>query len=114
MVTLPETNSLPMKMDGWNTTFLLGKPIFRGELLVSGRVVILVAGFRMIHQEFRSVPKMEGFLNLSYKAILGVGFPEYISRIHTAYIGEYLHFRYLQCSVNDSRIGGAYCSVFTK
>ena len=25
-------------MDGWNTTFLLGWPIFRGELLVSGRV----------------------------------------------------------------------------
>ena len=28
----------PLKMDGWNTTFLLGRPIFRGELLVSGRV----------------------------------------------------------------------------
>ncbi len=25
-------------MDGWNTTFLLGRPIFRGELLVSGSV----------------------------------------------------------------------------
>ena len=36
--TLPETNSSPLKMDGWNTTFLLGRPIFRGELLVSGRV----------------------------------------------------------------------------
>ena len=28
--TLPETNSLPLKMDGWNTSFLLGRPIFRG------------------------------------------------------------------------------------
>ncbi len=28
--TLPETNSSPLKMDGWNTTFLLGRPIFRG------------------------------------------------------------------------------------
>ena len=27
-------------MDGWNTTFLLGWPIFRGELLVSGRVMV--------------------------------------------------------------------------
>ena len=27
---LPETNELPLKMDGWNTTFLLGRPIFRG------------------------------------------------------------------------------------
>ncbi len=26
-------------MDGWNTTFLLGRPIFRGELLVSGSVI---------------------------------------------------------------------------
>ena len=27
-----------LKVDGWNTTFLLGWPIFRGGLLVSGRV----------------------------------------------------------------------------
>ena len=33
--TLPATNSSHLKMDGWNTTFLLGRPIFRGELLVS-------------------------------------------------------------------------------
>ena len=29
-VTLPETNSSPLKMDGWNTSFLLGWPMFRG------------------------------------------------------------------------------------
>ena len=28
--TLPETNSSHLKMDGWNTTFLLERPIFRG------------------------------------------------------------------------------------
>ncbi len=28
----------PLKMDGWNTRFLLKWPSFRGELLVSGRV----------------------------------------------------------------------------
>ena len=28
--TLPETNSSHLKMDGWNTTFLWGRPIFRG------------------------------------------------------------------------------------
>ena len=38
--TLPETNSSHLEMDGWNTSFLLGWPIFRGELLVSGRVYI--------------------------------------------------------------------------
>ncbi len=32
----------PLKMDGWNTTFLLGRPIFRGEPLVSGRVLGLL------------------------------------------------------------------------
>ena len=26
-ITLPESNSLLLKMDGWNTTFLLGRPI---------------------------------------------------------------------------------------
>ena len=34
--TLPETNSSDLKMDGWNTNFLVGWPIFRGELLVLG------------------------------------------------------------------------------
>ena len=30
--TLPETNSSHLKMDGWNTTFLLGRPIFRDHV----------------------------------------------------------------------------------
>ena len=42
------------------------------------------------------VPKME-LLNL-IRLFLRFVFP-YISRIHTAYIGEYLHFRYLKCLV---------------
>ncbi len=37
-ITLPETNSSHLKMDGWNTSFLLGWPNFRCELLVSGSV----------------------------------------------------------------------------
>ena len=28
-------------MDGWNTTFPLRRPIFRGELLVSGRAKVI-------------------------------------------------------------------------
>jgi len=35
--TSSESNIAP-EMDGWKTTILLGWPIFRGELLVSGRV----------------------------------------------------------------------------
>ena len=45
------------------------------------------------------VPKMEGFLNLILGYFGGWVFP-YISRIHTAYIGAYLHFRYMKCLVN--------------
>ena len=36
---IPETGSSHLKMDGWNTSFLLGWPIFRCELLVLGSVV---------------------------------------------------------------------------
>ena len=42
---------------------------------------------------------MEGFMNLMFGYFCwGWVFP-YISRIHTAYIGEYLHFRYLKSLV---------------
>ena len=41
--TFPETNSLHLKMYGWNTNFLLGPGLFSGAmLLVSGRVVRVV------------------------------------------------------------------------
>ena len=36
--TPPQTNSLHLKMDGWNTTFLLGPGLFSGAMLVLGRV----------------------------------------------------------------------------
>ncbi len=32
--TLPETNSSHLKMDGWNTSFLLGPGLFSGAMLV--------------------------------------------------------------------------------
>ena len=35
-------------MDGWKTTFLLGWPIFKGELLVSGSVFEYIQGFNLI------------------------------------------------------------------
>ena len=36
-IALKLTASLPLKMDGWNTSFLLGLPI-SGAMLVLGRV----------------------------------------------------------------------------
>ncbi len=36
--SLKLTASLPLKINGWKIKFLLGWPIFRGELLVSGSV----------------------------------------------------------------------------
>ena len=39
--TLPETNISHLKMDGWNTNFLLGPGLFSGaKMLVSGNVVL--------------------------------------------------------------------------
>ena len=35
-VTLPETNSSHLKMDGWNTSFSL----FSGAMLVPGKVIL--------------------------------------------------------------------------
>ena len=55
------------------------------------------------HQEFQ-VPKME-VLNLIKRLFWGWVFP-YISHIHTAYIGEYLHFRYLKSLVNVGEFHG--------
>ena len=41
----------PLQMDGWNTTFLLGRPIFRGGLpLVSGRVAAAWKGAILTEQ----------------------------------------------------------------
>ena len=41
-VPFPEKKTFShLKMDGWKTTFLLGRPIFRGELLGLGDVGIL-------------------------------------------------------------------------
>ena len=37
--TLPETNSSPLKIDGWETSFLLGWP-FSGATLVLGMVIL--------------------------------------------------------------------------
>ncbi len=37
-ITLPETNSLHLKMDGWKMNFLLGMLIFRGDLPSLGMV----------------------------------------------------------------------------
>ena len=51
--TLPETNSSNLKMDGWNTTFILGCRIFRCELLVSGTVQLQTVGFFYCHVSFK-------------------------------------------------------------
>ena len=47
----------------------------------------------LFHQRFQ-VPKME-VLNRHF----GGGVFPYIIRVHTAYTGKYLHFRYLKCLV---------------
>ena len=38
-VTLPETNSSYLKMDGWKTIVSFWETLFSGAMLVSGRVI---------------------------------------------------------------------------
>ena len=38
LIPIPETNSLPLKTDGWKMKFLLGMAYFQGNILVLGRV----------------------------------------------------------------------------
>ena len=55
-VPLPETNSSPLKIDGWNTTFLLGFGPFSGALAVSFRESTLV------EKKGQLPPKVTGFM----------------------------------------------------
>ena len=56
VITFSETNSSSLKMDGWNTTFLLGRPIFRGKPLVSGRVSLIVIFPHLLQKKHVSIP----------------------------------------------------------
>ena len=53
-VDLPPSkfNSSPLKNDGWKTTFLLGRPIFRGNVKLRGGiwrdVLVHLAGWRVM------------------------------------------------------------------
>ena len=47
-ITIPETDSSPLKINGWKTTFLLGPGLFLGgKLLASGRL------FRVCHNHLK-------------------------------------------------------------
>ena len=50
LVTSPKLTNCPQKMDGWNTTFLFGRRIFSGELLVSGREFSFGSRFDLINR----------------------------------------------------------------
>ena len=64
--TLPETNSSHSKMDGWNTSFLLGMAYFQSELLVLERVSI-------DSPKVSLVPKMAVGASTLFTAVLGDG-----------------------------------------
>ena len=104
--TLPETNSLPLKIGHHERKFIFQPLILRGYVRFregSIRLMIIpyyieVMGvetpahftpmklYTWYHQHVQA-PKMEGFLNLMAGYLTGWGFP-YISRIRTAFIGE--------------------------
>ena len=50
--TLPETNSSHLKLDGWNTSFLLGWPMFMGYVRFGEGIVtqkLLATAKAMMH-----------------------------------------------------------------
>ncbi len=55
MYTLPETNSSHLKIDGWKTIFVLGRPAFRGY--VSFRECNLVGLTCIPLEEYLDVPR---------------------------------------------------------
>ena len=55
-------------MDGWKTIFLLGGPIFRGELLVLGRVLSLKLTTEA--PENRPKPKRKGKFYFSWATVV--------------------------------------------
>ena len=56
-------------MDSWNTTFLLGRPIFRGELLVSGRVIVKLVVWGPVVWIPNGSPNMKGIGNRGIPSI---------------------------------------------
>ena len=47
LYTLPETNSSPLKMDGWNTIVSFSDGLFSGAMLVSESVTIKSPGYKI-------------------------------------------------------------------
>ena len=54
-------NSSPLKNGGWKTTFLVGRSLFRGELLNFGGVNQLGYHYRPLHLKKWLMAKVDGF-----------------------------------------------------
>ncbi len=75
-LTLPETNSSHLKMDGWKMNFLLGRPIFRGYVSFRegmwGEGITYTRSFAWhMHQSFQSFQSFQlgwksAFLAITY------------------------------------------------
>ena len=108
--TLPETNELQLKMlkmDGWNTKFLLGWPIFGGELLFLRSVLILLAG---VHPNFFSCV---------FRSLVGEGVIIFKELLFLLLLGEMMqvdnlrYFKRLQTiNCNYYRVLPHYCPTF--
>ena len=53
--TLPETNSSPLKMDGWNTIVSFWDGLFSGAMLVSGRVSHCFAPYELTKGKWHGI-----------------------------------------------------------
>ena len=93
--TIPETNSLHLKMDGWNTTFLLGRPIFRGEnvsfregMPSSSSSYIFIFGFFGSQLPIYQVTRLDPWFQI-YRELEDEGISKYIADTNSA-ISDYV------------------------
>ncbi len=99
-VTLPETNIAPE--NGWlKYSFPLGWPIFRGELLVSGRVGVQFC----LHVQI-SIPLVDGFpllFNIPRDDLFDVGWkPDWVTVILLILGGGFKYFLFSPLFGEDS------------
>ncbi len=76
-LTLPGTNCWPLKIDSWNTTFLLGRTIFRDYVkLREGRIWFYalgsIFGFLRLDGIFQNNMRWKKYHNMSFTWILNI------------------------------------------
>ena len=96
MDTLLETNSWPLKMDGWNTTFLLGRPIFRGHVSFrEGNLSLTKGWLRYPITAMMLAIKWASIQQQTFEMALDLDNPVRIFQLLTPIVGFMMYFSHL-------------------